>query len=82
MRDFEVSPEALDAASRDRSVDGARAYDRAVDDLEEWARAKDARDQAIRSAWASGVDPEEIASRAGIDVSIVIAVLSGEHTEE
>jgi hypothetical protein len=79
MRKFEVDPEALEAAGRDRSVPGMRAYDRAVANLDEWGRAWR---EHVQTARAAGVSVEEIAERAGVPVRDVLPALGPDDESE
>lgn len=73
MRRFEVDPEALEAAGRDRSVAGMRRYDQTVANLNEWGRAWRER---VRSARAAGLSVEEIAECEGVPVRDVLPALA------
>ena len=81
LRQFELTPdvlEAQEAASRDRTVAGMRAYDHAVAACDSWGQRWR---ELVRDALASGFSVEDIALATGSAVDDVLAVLGTDDEE-
>ena len=81
LRQFELTPdvlEAQEAASRDRTVAGMRAYDHAIAGLDAWGQRWR---ELVRDALASGFSVEDIAPATGSAVDDVVAVLGTDDEE-